>query len=50
MVKPDRVQRNLQEILTGKSKGMVVDAWFTGFAENAEGKLYFCLYLGRTDK
>ncbi|MDE6364171.1 MAG: class D beta-lactamase [Lachnospiraceae bacterium] len=33
----------------GKADGFVVDAWFTGFAENAEGKIYFCVYLGKTD-
>lgn len=33
----------------GKSDGIVVDAWFTGFAEGAEGNIYFCVYLGRTD-
>ena len=33
----------------GKADGVVVDAWFTGFAETAEGKLYFCVRLGRTD-
>lgn len=33
----------------GKSDGIVVDAWFTGFAEGTEGILYFCVYLGRTD-
>lgn len=33
----------------GKADGIVVDAWFTGFAETAEGKLYFCVRLGRTD-
>lgn len=33
----------------GKADGIVVDAWFTGFAERAEGKIYFCVYLGRTD-
>ncbi|MDE6924325.1 MAG: class D beta-lactamase [Acetatifactor sp.] len=33
----------------GKDKGIVVDAWFTGFAEGTEGKIYFCVYLGRTD-
>lgn len=33
----------------GKSDGIVVDAWFTGYAESAEGKIYFCVYLGRTD-
>lgn len=33
----------------GKTEGIVVDAWFTGFAERAEGKIYFCVYLGRTD-
>lgn len=33
----------------GKADGIVVDAWFTGFAEGTDGKLYFCVYLGRTD-
>lgn len=33
----------------GKDSGVVVDAWFTGFAERAEGNLYYCVYLGRTD-
>lgn len=33
----------------GKADGTVVDAWFTGFAENAGREIYFCVYLGRTD-
>lgn len=33
----------------GKAEGIVVDAWFTGFAEDTERKIYFCVYLGRTD-
>lgn len=33
----------------GKAEGIVVDAWFTGFAEREEGNLYYCVYLGRTD-
>lgn len=33
----------------GKANGIVVDAWFTGFAEGIEGKIYFCVHLGRTD-
>ncbi len=33
----------------GKTDGIVVDAWFTGFAEGLEGNLYFCVRLGRTD-
>ena len=33
----------------GKADGIVVDAWFTGFAEHTEGNLYFCVRLGRTD-
>lgn len=33
----------------GKADGIVVDAWFTGFAERPEGMLYYCVYLGRTD-
>ena len=33
----------------GKAGGIVVDAWFTGFAEGTEGKIYSCVHLGRTD-
>lgn len=33
----------------GKNNGIVVDAWFTGFAERPGGNLYFCVRLGRTD-
>lgn len=33
----------------GTAEGIVVDAWFTGFAEGTEGKIYFCVHLGRTD-
>lgn len=33
----------------GMAEGIVVDAWFTGFAEGEEGNLYFCVHLGRTD-
>lgn len=33
----------------GKSEGVVVDAWFTGFASVKEENLYFCIYLGRTE-
>lgn len=33
----------------GKAQGIVVDAWFTGFAEGAQGNVYFCVYLGRSD-
>lgn len=35
----------------GKAKNIVVDAWFTGFAESQspEGNIYFCVHLGRTD-
>lgn len=33
----------------GKAEGVVVDAWFTGFAERTEGNIYFCVHLGRTD-
>ncbi len=33
----------------GKSNGIVVDAWFTGFAESKTGDIYFCVHLGRTD-
>ena len=33
----------------GMADGVVVDAWFTGFAEHAQGNLYFCAYLGRSE-
>lgn len=33
----------------GSVDDIVVDAWFTGFAETAEGNLYFCVRIGRTD-
>ncbi len=33
----------------GKANGVVVDAWFTGFADTADGNVYFCVYLGETD-
>lgn len=33
----------------GKAGGVVVDAWFTGFAECAQGNVYYCVYLGQTD-
>lgn len=33
----------------GMAEGVVVDAWYTGFAEGGEGNLYFCVHLGRTD-
>lgn len=33
----------------GKSYGIVVDSWFTGFADTPEKRIYFCVYLGETD-
>lgn len=33
----------------GKANGIVVDAWFTGFAESTKGKIYVCVRLGTTD-
>ncbi len=33
----------------GMAHGIVVDAWFTGFAERGEERVYFCVYLGQTD-
>ena len=33
----------------GKADGIVVDAWFTGFADTAKGRTYFCVYLGETE-
>lgn len=33
----------------GKAHGIVVDAWFTGFADAADNRIYFCVYFGETD-
>ncbi len=33
----------------GKSYGIVVDSWFTGFADIPEKRIYFCVYLGETE-
>lgn len=33
----------------GKSYGIVVDSWFTGFADTPEKRIYFCVYLGETE-
>lgn len=32
----------------GKAQGVVVDAWFTGFADADGRRVYFCVYLGET--
>lgn len=29
--------------------GVVVDSWFTGFADTPEKRIYFCVYLGETE-
>lgn len=33
----------------GKAHGIVVDSWFTGFADTDDRRIYFCVYLGETD-
>ncbi len=33
----------------GMDQGIVVDAWFSGFAGKGGRQIYFCVYLGRTD-
>ncbi len=33
----------------GKSNGVVVDAWYTGFADVGR-RIYFCVYLGETEE
>lgn len=33
----------------GKAHGIVVDSWFTGFADRGDERIYFCVYLGETD-
>ncbi len=32
----------------GKAEGVVVDAWFTGFADLEGKRVYFCVYLGES--
>ncbi len=34
----------------GKENGVLVDAWFTGFAETAEKQIIFCIYHGKSDE
>lgn len=34
---------------TGKTDGVTVDSWYTGFAVTPDNVIYFCVYLGRTD-
>lgn len=33
----------------GKAYGIVVDSWYTGFADIADKRICFCVYLGETD-
>ena len=33
----------------GKAKGVVVDAWYVGFAEKGRERVYFCVYLGENE-
>lgn len=33
----------------GMAQGIVVNAWFTGFAEYEEKEVYFCVYLGQKE-
>ena len=33
----------------GKVNGVVVDAWFTGFARQDAQPLYFCVWLGQSE-
>ena len=33
----------------GKDRGVTVDAWFTGFADTEDRRLYFCVYLGESE-
>ena len=34
---------------TGMSQNTVVDSWYTGFADIADKRIYFCVYLGETE-
>lgn len=33
----------------GMSHGIVVDSWYTGFADHVDKRIYFCVYLGETE-
>ena len=33
----------------GKMNGILVDAWYTGFADSEDKRIYFCVYLGETE-
>lgn len=33
----------------GKSHGVTIDAWFTGFIDTDDERKYFCVYLGETN-
>lgn len=33
----------------GKAYGIVVDSWYTGFADTTDNRIYFCVYLGETN-
>lgn len=33
----------------GKANGIVIDSWYTGFADVNANRIYFCVYLGETD-
>ncbi len=33
----------------GKANGIVVDSWYTGFADASDERIYFCVYLGETE-
>lgn len=33
----------------GTAYGIVVDSWYTGFADTTDNRIYFCVYLGETD-
>ncbi len=33
----------------GKAGGVVVDSWYTGFADTINQRIFFCVYLGETD-
>lgn len=33
----------------GKTSGVTVDAWFTGFSDKGKERVYFCVYLGETE-
>lgn len=52
MLLPDQMDTDISiygKTGMGKAHGIVVDAWYAGFAEAADKRIYFCVHLDETD-